>query len=253
MKHAMMLELTDGKLHFAPIKEDGSILDLGTGTGIWAIDMGDKYPGATVTGVDLSPIQPLWVPPNVKFMVDDIEDTWSGTKYDFIHTRAISPIVKDLAKLLRQSFDHLKPGGYLEGQEFHVHPRCDDGTMSDEYPVLKFYDLLAQAFGKLGFDIHIPVRLADMMREAGFVNVKETVLKVPIGIWAKDKNLRLVGMYWRMAIHDLLPAMGGKPFLSLGMSPEEIEVFLVGVRKALSDTKVHSYIHFHFVYGQKPE
>lgn len=39
MKHAMMLELTDGKLFYAPIGDSPQkILDLGTGTGIWAVD-----------------------------------------------------------------------------------------------------------------------------------------------------------------------------------------------------------------------
>ena len=35
--------------------------------------VGDEYPEAEVTGIDLSPMQPNWVPPNVKFMVDDAE------------------------------------------------------------------------------------------------------------------------------------------------------------------------------------
>lgn len=35
--------------------------------------MGDVFSAANVLGVDLSPIQPEWVPPNVRFMVDDIE------------------------------------------------------------------------------------------------------------------------------------------------------------------------------------
>jgi SAM-dependent methyltransferase len=46
---------------------DGScnqILDIGTGTGIWAIDMADKYPMAMVIGIDLSPIQPSFIPNN---------------------------------------------------------------------------------------------------------------------------------------------------------------------------------------------
>lgn len=39
MKHVMMLELTDGKLFFAPIGDHPhKIIDLGTGTGIWAIE-----------------------------------------------------------------------------------------------------------------------------------------------------------------------------------------------------------------------
>jgi len=39
-------------------------MDVGTGTGIWAIDMADRFPNAQVKGIDLSPIQPNWVPPN---------------------------------------------------------------------------------------------------------------------------------------------------------------------------------------------
>jgi hypothetical protein len=42
MKHAMIVNLSGGKLHFAPLEnlEGGvqSVLDVGTGTGIWCID-----------------------------------------------------------------------------------------------------------------------------------------------------------------------------------------------------------------------
>jgi methylase of polypeptide subunit release factors len=39
MKHAMVLELTGGKLVYAPIGDSPQrVIDLGTGTGIWAID-----------------------------------------------------------------------------------------------------------------------------------------------------------------------------------------------------------------------
>jgi len=38
MKHAMIVHLCDGKLHFAPLENPQRILDVGTGTGIWAID-----------------------------------------------------------------------------------------------------------------------------------------------------------------------------------------------------------------------
>lgn len=53
------------------------ILDLGCGVGLWAIAMADKFPGAEVTGLDLSPIQPTWVPVNVKFEIDDVEEPWT--------------------------------------------------------------------------------------------------------------------------------------------------------------------------------
>ena len=38
MKHAMIVHLCDGKLHFAPLENPQRILDVGTGTGIWAVD-----------------------------------------------------------------------------------------------------------------------------------------------------------------------------------------------------------------------
>lgn len=38
--HSMMLFLHGEKLHLAPIKSPHRILDMGTGTGIWAIEMG---------------------------------------------------------------------------------------------------------------------------------------------------------------------------------------------------------------------
>lgn len=53
------------------------VLDLGTGTGIWAIDVADEFPNAEVIANDLSPIQPQNVPVNVRFEVDDIESEYS--------------------------------------------------------------------------------------------------------------------------------------------------------------------------------
>lgn len=59
-----MVMLVTGKQHFfAPIKKQElkRVLDVGTGTGIWAIEVADKYPDAQVLGNDLSPVQPNWV------------------------------------------------------------------------------------------------------------------------------------------------------------------------------------------------
>lgn len=49
-----MLLLLEGKLHLAPIGPDPQkILDIGTGTGIWAVDCADIYSNAEVIGTDL--------------------------------------------------------------------------------------------------------------------------------------------------------------------------------------------------------
>ena len=43
------------------------IIDIGTGNGAWAVEVGDRYPSALTQGVDLSPPTNAWVPPNCKF------------------------------------------------------------------------------------------------------------------------------------------------------------------------------------------
>lgn len=43
--HSLSLMFED-KLFFAPVKNPQRIADMATGTGIWAIDVGDKYEGA---------------------------------------------------------------------------------------------------------------------------------------------------------------------------------------------------------------
>lgn len=75
MIHHVFYRLLEDRLFLAPIEPDNglNILDIGIGTGIWAIQFGDEHPSSTLVGNDLSPIQPDWVPPNVKFVVDDVE------------------------------------------------------------------------------------------------------------------------------------------------------------------------------------
>ncbi|RSL47957.1 hypothetical protein CEP54_013143 [Fusarium duplospermum] len=41
------------------------VLDVGTGTGYWAIRLADQYPSAKVIGTDIAPIQSSNGPPNV--------------------------------------------------------------------------------------------------------------------------------------------------------------------------------------------
>lgn len=108
MKHACVKMLCQERLHFAPLAEDvHTILDIGTGTGIWAIEMGDQYPSADVLGIDLSPIQPEWVPSNVHFMVDDAESEWVHPRnyFDYIHTRHTVMAIKDWPKLYRTALE----------------------------------------------------------------------------------------------------------------------------------------------------
>jgi methylase of polypeptide subunit release factors len=49
----------DNRLSLAQLqKEPRHVLDLGTGTGVWAMEFAVEHPTAVVIGTDLTPIQP---------------------------------------------------------------------------------------------------------------------------------------------------------------------------------------------------
>lgn len=56
-------------------------------------------------GVDLSPIQPDFVPPNCEFQVDDINKEWTFTdeEFDFIHVRFMTGTIPDWNDLLTKA------------------------------------------------------------------------------------------------------------------------------------------------------
>jgi hypothetical protein len=155
-------------------------------------------------------------------------------------------------------FRHLKPGAWIEFQEFEFFPASDDpsiiSTPENPYYFLDFMKFHKQAMTALGADVTGVTKLKTELAAAGFSNIKEEVFKCPLGIWPKDKRLRLVGLYLRESILDGLAGMAGRPFNSgLGWSKEEIEVFLAKVRRSLRDSGRHTYLPFRVIYAQKPQ
>ncbi len=69
--------------------------------------MGDQFPSADVLGIDLSPIQPHLLSPNVHFMVDDAESPWLHPRnyFDYIHSRHTVMAIKDWPKLYRRALE----------------------------------------------------------------------------------------------------------------------------------------------------
>lgn len=124
--------------------------------------------------------------------------------------------------------------------------------MKEDAPLAKFMDLSEEALDKFGMKFRLANHMEEPLKKAGFVNIKCYTVKTPIGTWPKDPTLRLIGQYMITIMSDLMSAFGAKPFRALGMSPEEIEVFLAQGRKQMKDTKSHQYLEFKFWTAQKP-
>lgn len=123
------------------------VLDIGTGTGIWAIDFADEHPETKVFGVDLSPIQPSFIPPNLIFQIDDLEEPWTfSEKFDFIYSRMMIGSVADFPRLFQQCFDNLSNGGWIETFDISFPILLNDGEFPENSALKKWYVLLAFPF-----------------------------------------------------------------------------------------------------------
>jgi SAM-dependent methyltransferase len=254
LKHVMMLRLLGGRLFLAPVAEVLRVVDAGTGTGAWAMDVGEAYPAATVRGVDLTPIQPSWTPPNVSFLVDDVEQhAWLDRGLDLAHFRFMSVVLRDVPLALARAHAALRPGGWVELHELSGVPLCDDGSMPADDALAALYALAGAAWARMGLDVELPRRLRPLLEAAGFVNVHVDVRKVPIGAWARDEALKEVGTYQAVAVDELMQAFAGRPFAVLGIPPEEGVVRVALARRALKNLRVHRYFEYYFWWAQKPD
>ncbi|KAF2195905.1 S-adenosyl-L-methionine-dependent methyltransferase [Zopfia rhizophila CBS 207.26] len=254
--HHICLLALDKKLFLAPIaKNPQRVLDVGTGTGIWAIDFADEFPSAEVIGTDLSPIQPSFVPPNLRFEVDDCTEPWVFRKesFDFVHVRSLYGCIADWPAFYEQAMLHMKPGGYIEQVEMSVVPKSDDGTVIegsifDQWGKISID--LGEAFGK---SLRTVDESKDGIKAAGFVNVVEHRWKLPIGGWSKNDKLKHIGLFNRL--HWEQGIEGWCLYLLTNYrnwSIEEVQVYLAKMRQALKDKKIHAYQEVSLVYGQKP-
>ncbi|KAK3368918.1 S-adenosyl-L-methionine-dependent methyltransferase [Lasiosphaeria ovina] len=255
LRHAMMKEMLEGRLYLAPIgNQPQKIIDLGTGFGDWAIEVGEKFPSAKVIGVDLSPIQPLWLPPNVEFIVDDIEDEWVQDRdFDFAHLRFVGSVIKDNHTLFSRIFENLRPGGWVETQEIYPQPGSDETPLPADYAPAKFYSLCVEVLLKLyGFQVDSVGSLPANLERIGFVNVQRKVFHLPLGDWPRDPRLRMVGGYFHEVFMEWVTAVAARPFVEAGLDRTDIQELVKAVKVAADDKSIHAYLPIHFVWAQKP-
>jgi len=255
LQHHIFRLILGGDISRTKLKEPHRIIDIGTGTGIWALDAGDLYPEAEVIGVDLSPIQPNWTAPNVKFEIDDITQpwTWESNSMDFIHVRTMGGSIKDWPGFLQECYKALKPGGRIEISEIQTQFSCDDGSLKPDANCLKWAAQFHEIAQTLSLDFDQMPKMPAWVKGAGFTDMEETVEIVPIGTWTKSRRLKEIGKYY--LVHFLIGAEHYSMALftrHAGWRPEEVQVLLAQVRSEVLSNKFHLYTKCFFVTAQKP-
>jgi len=245
LQYELFKRLHRGRIYFAPLNKPKRILDIGTGTGIWPVEMAELFPSASIIGTDLSPVQPTTIPANVHFLIDDAsEPDWlyPPAHFSYIHTRVLLGCFEDFRAIIARSFTYLEPGGHMESQEPYPTPYCDDGTMRPDSQLLEWTRQLDDAAMTSARPIRIANKLKRWYEEAGFVDVQERLYKLPLNPWPEDKRMKEIGRWSEVNMLDGVQGFSLAWFSRvLGWSMAEIEVYLVGVRRAIVQREAHVY------------
>ncbi|OHW98485.1 methyltransferase domain-containing protein [Colletotrichum incanum] len=260
MCHTLQVKTVGGRLFLAPLNEAKThrILDVGTGTGIWAMEMGDLFPNAEILGNDLSAIQPDWQDLSQRHRtekIDDVESEWvNDHKYDFIFSRYMNGSLADWPTYMNRVYENLNPGGWAEFQDWSFMVYSDDGS-TEGTDLMRWTNLFMDACKAFGRDGQIGPKLEGLVRDnTGLINIHHQPYRIPIGPWAKDPHLKDIGMCELIQLLDGLEGFSLRLLCgALGWTKEEVVVLLAGVRNELKSGKIHAWLHFNVVYGQKPE
>ncbi|CEI61680.1 hypothetical protein FVEN_g2746 [Fusarium venenatum] len=256
--HHMFTLAQDGELHLAPLEKDiQKALDIGCGTGIWAIDFADKFPGCEVIGTDISPIQPSWVPPNLKFEIEDCNQDWTFApeSFDYVHLRYLVGCVPDWNQLLEQAYKALKPGGWVETYEASPTIESDDDSVKLDSAMGQWGPTFIKASKVIGNTFTVVAD--DLQRKgvenAGFTDIQQWNSKLPLNPFPKDPHLKEIGQFGELFSTQDTEGLVLFVANTLGWSHEEVHVYIAKFRKEIRDRKNHHpWIKLKTVWARKP-
>jgi SAM-dependent methyltransferase len=253
--HHMISLAMDNKLFLAPLENPQKVLDVGCGTGLWAIDFADEFPSSKVIGTDISPIQPGWTPANCHFEIDNCELDWTfeSNSFDFIHIRGLVGCVQDWPKLYSECLRCLKPGGWLEQTEFALPIASNTGSLPEDCIWHQWGQIFREAGDKMGRTFEVPRFWERWVREAGFPGVlHKSTTRLPIGDWAKEQKWKEVGMFNRASLEKGLEGFASYICTNLlGWESAEVEILLMQVRQAIKNRRLQAYYPLETIYIQK--
>ncbi|KIW63761.1 hypothetical protein PV04_08739 [Phialophora macrospora] len=255
--HELVYLLLDHKYFLSPINESSlrCIADLGTGSGLWAEAVAHRYPDTNVVGMDFSYRNS--VEPNCSFLLQDITEEFilddTSTTFDLIHIRNLYFDVKGWESIYTECFKNMKAGGWIEQYDVVRDAGTDDDSELPNSEIRKLSDLQRKIAVASGRDFQVSSKRKQTIEAAGFVDVQEQRVKLPLGPWPTDPKLKDIGRFferfYKTSLQDWL--MQSCTTL-LGWTRKEVNSACARAFQEINSRQQHFYFQLVIIIGRKP-
>ncbi|KAI0644104.1 S-adenosyl-L-methionine-dependent methyltransferase [Trametes meyenii] len=248
-QHHCITEFLGG---LSPVKLDdptppSTILEVGCGSGAWAIQAAHEFPRAHVVAVDINPIPPRPLPDNLEFQLFNVSDPCPfKEQFDVVHARLMLIHVPKAEEVLHRFIELVKPGGWLLVEEPDVYALRDgNGALG---PGLS---AIVEGWMKVGESHGVDSRFGSKLRglletsdELSEVHVDKVV--IPVSGKAEDPKRKKLGLAWQknyVRIGKDLPQRWANYGITEEVGRQYLEELLDPSRDLLTD--------FYFSYSRK--
>ncbi|CZT52408.1 uncharacterized protein RSE6_13742 [Rhynchosporium secalis] len=250
--------------NISPIPPTANIADIGTGTGIWLLDVAKTLPPACqLTGFDVSASafpRSESLPQNISFRIQDFTLPFPASDigtYDIVAVRFVSVATPrgEWARSIRNLVTLLKPGGWLQWIDSCNFRLYNSVPGTSRAACMEIYDGLDS--WRTGEDVVIGMMMReagnlgreDVFRQCGLVGVHEDVfstdrLQDP-GLRLREKGTRNALDCFTQCLESLIQVEGS------GWSLERLERVRREAAKEVDEGAYHLLDHVCIV-GRKP-
>ena len=179
---------------------------------------------------------------NCEFVLENSETSeWVFPyKFDYIHLRNMGPCFSAFATVIRKSYENLSSGGWIEFNDGNWVGFGDDDSF-DGSAIQRFFTLVREGGALHGRDMTKSRSVRSYLIAAGFVDIREHTIPVPLSGFSTDARWRRVGQYVSATFGEYVTTYR-KFLVAAGLTSTEIDGLAAEVRRELSTREVRAFM-----------
>ena len=239
-----VMHLSIGSHFVAPLPQELTrILDVGTGTGIWAAEIARQYPSAQVIGVDIGTNSfKTDLPTNCVLQVGNVLEKlpFPDQTFDYTHQRFLVAAIPAARwpSVIHELVRVTRPGGWVELLEIN-------NVFQNAGPETKrLAEWITTVSTALGFDANAVPSIGRWLKEEGLQRVETQDIVVPLGGWG--------GRAGTLLKRDLLAGFDAAKAVYCARTNTPVSVFENLVQMVAAEwEQYHTSYTFHASYGKR--